>query len=54
MRGEQEVEWQEVTQEIARRYKKRVAKVEDAVAFLVTQGVCPKGQLRKKFLKFAD
>jgi hypothetical protein len=54
LRGEQQVEWQEVTQEIARRYKKRVAKIEDAVAFLVKEGVVPKAQLKKAFQKFAD
>lgn len=54
LRGEQQVEWQEVTQEIARRYKKRISKMEDAVAFLVKEGVCPKGQLKRQFQKFAD
>jgi hypothetical protein len=54
LRGEQQVEWQEITQEIARRYKKRVAKIEDAVLFLVKEGVVPKAQLKKQFQKFAD
>lgn len=54
LRGEQEVEWQEVTQEIARRFKRRCVKIEDAVDFLVKEGVVPKAQLRKKFQKFAD
>ena len=54
LRGEQKVEWQEVTQEIARRYKKRVAKMEDAVAFLVQEGVCHKAALQPKFQKFVD
>ena len=54
LRGEQQVEWQEVTQEIARRYKKRVAKIEDAITFLVKEGVVPKAQLKKQFQKFAD
>lgn len=51
LRGEQDVEWQEVTQEVARRYKKRIAKIEDAVDFLVSEGVVPKAQLRAKFKK---
>lgn len=54
LRGEQQVEWQEVTQEIARRYKRRVAKIEDAITFLVKEGVVPKAQLKKQFQKFAD
>jgi hypothetical protein len=54
LRGEQQVEWQEISQEIARRYKKRVAKIEDAVGFLVKEGVVPKAQLKPKFQKFAD
>lgn len=54
LRGEQQVEWQEVTQEIARRYKKRISKMEDAVAFLVKEGVVAKAQLKKQFQKFAD
>ena len=54
LRGEQQVEWQEVTQEIARRYKKRISKMEDAVAFLVKEGVVAKAQLKKPFQKFAD
>lgn len=54
LRGEQQVEWQEVTQEVARRYKKRISKIEDAVSFLVKEGVVPKAQLKKQFQKFAD
>lgn len=54
LRGEQQVEWQEVTQEIARRYKKRIAKIKDAVEFLVSEGVVPKAQLQPKFLKLMD
>lgn len=54
LRGEQQVEWQEVTQEIARRYKRRISKLEDAVAFLVREGVVPRAQLQRKFQKFAD
>lgn len=54
LRGDQEVEWQEVTQEVARRFKRRISKIEDAVAFLVKEGVVPKDQLRAKFKKFAD
>jgi len=54
LRGEQDVEWQEVTQEIARRYKVRKSNIADAVEFLVKEGVVPKAQLRKKFQKFAD
>lgn len=54
LRGEQDVEWQEVTQEIARRYKVRKSNIADAVEFLVKEGVVPKAQLRKKFQRFAD
>lgn len=54
LRGAQDVEWNDVSQEIARTYKKRVAKIEDAVAFLVREGICSKGELRPKFKKFAD
>jgi hypothetical protein len=54
LRGGQEVVWNDVSQEIARIYKKRIAKIEDAVAFLVKEGVCTKGELRPKFKKFAD
>ena len=53
LRGEQEVEWNDVSQEIARTYKKRVAKEADAVEFLVEQErIVSKGELRKKFQKF--
>jgi hypothetical protein len=54
LRGRQEVEWNDVSQEIARTYKKRIAKIEDAVAFLVREGVCPRNELRPKFKKHAD
>ncbi len=54
LRGRQEVEWNDVSQEIARTYKKRIAKIEDAVAFLVKEGVCPRNELRPKFKKHAD
>lgn len=55
LRGEQEVEWNDVSQEIARRFKVRKSKVEDAVAFLVNeQRVVAKDQLRRKFQKFAE
>jgi hypothetical protein len=54
LRGEQEVEWNDVSQEIARRYKKRIAKIGDAVEFLVKEGVVSKPQLRKAFQKFVD
>ena len=53
-RGEQQVEWQDVTQEIARRYKKRVASIADAIPFLVKEGVCPPNEVAKKFKKFLD
>lgn len=54
VRGEQQVEWNEVTQEIARRYKKRVASIADAVPFLVKEGICPANEVAKKFKKFLD
>lgn len=54
LRGDQEATWNDVSQEIARTYKKRIAKTEDAVAFLVKEGVCPKAELRPKFKKWAD
>jgi hypothetical protein len=54
LRGEQQVEWHEVSQEIARRFKKRIAKEGDAVEFLVKEGVVPKAQLRKAFQKYVD
>jgi hypothetical protein len=54
LRGEQEVEWNDVSQEIARVYKKRIAKIEDAVDFLVKQGICTAGQLRKPFRKYVS
>jgi hypothetical protein len=53
LRGEQEVEWNDVSQEIARTYKKRISKEGEAVEFLVAQGVATKPELRKKFQKFA-
>ncbi len=53
-RGEQQVEWQEITQEIARRYKKRIASIADAIPFLVKEGVCPPDQIAKKFKKYLD
>lgn len=52
LRGEQDVEWQEVTQEIARRYKRRFAHLHDAVDFLVTEEkIVPKAQVRQKWRK---
>lgn len=54
LRGEQEVEWQEITQEIARRFKKRISKVDDAIPFLCKEIPFPKGSLRRKFQKYAD
>jgi len=54
VRGEQAVEWQEITQEIARRYKKRIASISDAIPFLVKEGVCPPNEVAKKFKKFLD
>lgn len=54
LRGDQDAPWSDVSQEIARTYKRRVGKVEDAVAFLVKEGVCPKDELRAKFKKYAD
>jgi hypothetical protein len=53
LRGEQDVEWNDVSQEIARTYKKRISKEGEAVEFLVSQGVVGKGELRQKFKKFA-
>jgi len=54
MRGEQQVEWQDVTQEIARRYKKRIGSIADAIPFLVQQNVCSPPEVAKKFKKFLD
>lgn len=54
LRGEQDVVWNEVTQHIARRYKKRVNSIGDAVAFLVEQGVAPANAVAKKFKKHLD
>lgn len=55
LRGEQEVEWQEVSQEIARAFKRRFANERDAVEFLVKEmKVVPKGLLRRKFQKYVD
>ena len=54
LRGEQMVEWQDITQEIARRYKKRIASIADAVPFLVKEGVCGANEVAKKFKKFLD
>lgn len=53
LRGEQRIEWPEMTQELARRYKRRFTKVEDAVEFLVKEEqLVQKGALQKKFQKF--
>lgn len=54
LRGEQDVVWNEITQHIARKYKKRVSSIADAVVFLVEQGVAPKDGVAKKFKKFLD
>jgi hypothetical protein len=54
LRGGQEVVWTDVGQEIARAYKKRIASIKDAVAFLVNdEKLVPKDQLRPSFKKFA-
>lgn len=54
LRGRQDVPWADVSQEIARAYKRRIAKVDDAVPFLVKEGLCPRGELRQKFKKYVD
>ncbi len=48
------MEWNDVTQEIARRYKVRKSKIKDAIEFLITEGVVPKAQVAPKFLKLLD
>lgn len=51
--GQQRIEWPEMTQELARRYKKRFVTVEHAVQFLVKEEqLVSKGALTKKFQKF--
>lgn len=54
LRGEQDVQWHILTQEIARRYKRRVANLPDAVVFLVEQNVVPPDQVAKKYQKHLD
>ena len=54
LRGEQDVQWHILTQEIARRYKRRVSNQADAVLFLVEQGVVPPGEIAKKYQKHLD
>lgn len=52
LRGEQQVVWNDVSQEIARTYKRRISKIEDAVAFLVKEGVVPPNEVQKKYQRF--
>jgi hypothetical protein len=54
LRGEQDVVWNEVSQHIARTYKKRVNSIADAVVFLVKEGVAPSNAVARKFKKFLD
>lgn len=54
LRGEQDVVWNEISQHIARKYKKRVNSIADAVVFLVKEGVAPSNAVAKKFKKFLD
>ncbi len=52
--GEQRAEYSDISQEIARRYKKRIANLKDAVEFLVKEIPISKGLLAPKFLKLID
>ena len=50
--GRQQVEWNDVSQAIAGRFKKRVASIADAVIFLVEERVLPVDAVAKKYRKF--
>lgn len=52
VRGQQALEWIDVTQAIAQRYKKRISKIDDAVPFLVDEMKIPASEVAKKFQKF--
>lgn len=52
LRGHQNLEWNDVTQAIAQRYKKRVASVADAVPFLMEEMGVPAAEVAKKFRKY--
>jgi hypothetical protein len=52
--GRQQVEWNDITQAIAQRFKKRIASIADAIPFLVTEGVVPRDQVAKKYKRYLD
>lgn len=54
LRGEQRVEWNEISQTIAARYKRRVTSKKDAVEFLVAEKVIAVADLSREFKKFVD
>ena len=55
LRGEEDVPWHVLTQEIAARYKRRVPNMREAIIFMIEEEdgpkVIPKAQLAPKFLK---
>lgn len=53
-RGQQQVEWNDITQAIAQRFKKRVNSIADAIPFLVSEGVVPRDQVAKKYKRYLD
>lgn len=53
-RGQQQVEWNDITQAIAQRFKKRIASIADAIPFLVAEGVVPRDQVAKKYKRYLD
>lgn len=52
--GRQQVEWNDITQAIAQRYKKRVASIADAIPFLVKEGMIQPDQVAKKYRRYLD
>lgn len=50
--GRQAVEWNDVSNAIAGRFKKRVASIADAIIFLVEEGVLPMDAVARKYRKF--
>jgi hypothetical protein len=54
MRGEAEYQWNLVTQQIARRYKRRVSNKGDAIEFLFKEKLVPKSEISRAFQKFLD
>ena len=49
--GEQSVVWNDISQAIALKYKKRVGNKKDAVEFLMEQGICNPNVLAPEFKK---